>query len=69
MKKILDFIFTVWVFGGWAAALLMLALFNWRVAVGTFSVWLLTVIGTGIWWLSQPSTPAILSGESQEEEQ
>lgn len=59
MWKILDLVFTIWIFGGGGAiSLLMLTLFNWRVALGTFSVWLLTVIGTGIWWVSRTDTPA-----------
>ena len=69
MWKILDFVFTVWLFGGWAVALLALALSSWRAGLATLAVWLISLIITAIWWLSQPSTPAVLSGESQEEEE
>lgn len=69
MQKIWDYALAIWMFGGWAVALLALAMAGWRAGLATLAVWLISLIITAIWWLNQPSTPAVLSGESQEEEQ
>ena len=60
-----DYVLIVWTFGGWAIALLALALHSWRAGLATLAVWLISLIVTGVWWLNQPSAPAILSGESR----
>ena len=58
LRKMLDRGSVIWIFGGGiGTALLMLALFGWRAAVGTFAVWMITVIAAVVWALI-PDNPA-----------
>lgn len=56
IREIFDLCVVTWLFGGGAAAaLLMLALFGWRAATGCLAVWMFSVIGAATWLILYPA--------------
>lgn len=61
MKSLKKMLFGVWEWvsliwccgGGFAASLLMLAVFNWRAGLATFAAWIISLIAAAIWMVKE----------------
>lgn len=61
IKKIKKKLFGIWEWvslmwcfgGGFAVSLIVLAVFNWRAALATFGVWILSLIAAIFWMIDQ----------------
>ena len=54
LKKLWEWLSLIWCFGGgFAVSLIVLAVFNWRAALATFAVWIISLIIAILWMIDQ----------------